>query len=349
MTTTYLEPGRLTRAKAAYTTRRVPREALATVLGGDLSPQSGDLVLARVIELGQHDRIERHHGRYATLFPRDEVIVCYGHRYAPDQFEAEVPEDLGHCNLVASGGIAARALSWHEAILKPPSVLEPIGLLGDRDGQRVNLADWALKPVPGTVRRPLVLAVVGTSMNSGKTTTAAYLIRGFVSAGLKVGAAKITGTGAGKDPAMMADAGANPVFDFTDAGFPSTYLADLDAVQGIATTLTGHIAATGVDAVVLEIADGLYQREKAALLSSPLFTENLDGLIFAAGEAMGAAAGVEWLRRRRLPVRGVAGTLTMSPLAIREAREATGLPVFPIETLCDAAIGGVLGPAAVAT
>ncbi len=64
---------------------------------------------------------------------------------------------------------------------------------------------------------------------------------------------------------------------------------------------------------------------------------------------MGAAAGVEWLRRRRLPVRGVAGTLTMSPLAIREAREATGLPVFPIETLCDAAIGGVLGPAAVAT
>ncbi|MDP9469679.1 MAG: DUF1611 domain-containing protein [Chloroflexota bacterium] len=349
MTTTYLEPGRLTRAKAAYTTRRVPQEALATVLGGDLSPRSGDLVLARVIELGQHDRIERHHGRQATLFPGEEVVVCYGHRYAPDQFEAEVPADLGHCNLVASGGIASRALSWHEAILKPPSVLEPIGLLGDRDGQRVNLADWALKPVPGTVRRPLVLAVVGTSMNSGKTTTAAYLIRGFVSSGLAVGAAKITGTGAGKDPWMMTDAGANPVFDFTDAGFPSTYLADPDAVRGIATTLTGHIAAIGVDAIVLEIADGLYQRETVALLSSPQFTENLDGLIFAAGEAMGAAAGVEWLRRHGLPVLGVAGSLTRSPLAIREAREATGLPVFPIETLSDAAIGGVLGPAAVAT
>ncbi len=349
MTTTYLEPGRLTRAKAAYTTRRVPQEVLATVLGGDLSPRSGDLVLARVIELGQHHRIERHHGRQATLFPSDEVIVCYGHRYAPDQFEAEVPEDLGHCNLVASGGIDARALSWHEAILKPPSVLAPIGLLGDRDGERVNLADWALQPVQGNGPRPFLLAVVGTSMNSGKTTTAAHLIRGLANAGVRVGAAKITGTGAGKDPWMMADAGANPVFDFTDAGFPSTYLADLDAVQGIAATLTGHLAATGVDAIVVEIADGLHQRETAALLSSPGFAERLDGVLFAAGDAMGATAGVEWLRHRGLPVQGVAGSLTMSPLAIREAREATGLPVFPMVSLCDAAIGSLLGPLAIAT
>jgi hypothetical protein len=38
----------------------------------------------------------------------DAIIVAYGHRYAPDQFEAYVPEDLGPCHLVAGGGVAAR-------------------------------------------------------------------------------------------------------------------------------------------------------------------------------------------------------------------------------------------------
>ena len=60
-------------------------------------------------------------------------------------------------------------------------------------------------------------------MNSGKTTTAAHLIKGLVQAGLKVGAAKLTGTGAVGDIWLMQDAGANLVLDFTDTGFPSTY------------------------------------------------------------------------------------------------------------------------------
>lgn len=334
---------RMLHAKIAYTPRHINLEAAVTLLvGEDIAPNVGDLVLARVGKIGQHGALELTNGRRASLFPGDEIVVCYGNRYAPDQFEAEVPHDLAPCHLVAAGGIAARALSWH-ANMKSPTVIVPVGLLADANGQRINLSGAAVAK-PGQPRPlPYTVAVVGTAMNAGKTTTAVNLIRGLTSAGLKVGAAKVTGTGSGKDTWFMGDAGARLVLDFTDAGFPSTFRTTAAEVEGILATLTGHLAKAGMDVIVLEVADGLYQDETAALLSSPLFASTVNDVIFAAGDAMGAAAGVEWLRRKGLPVRAVSGLLTASPLAITEAANATGLPVFDKQRLRDAAIATELG------
>ena len=191
-----LETTRLVRAKAAYTTRRVPFSTASHLIEGDVRPSPGDLVLARVERLGQHSRIELGNGRRAHLFPGDEIILCYGHRYAPDQFEGEVPESLAPCHMVAAGGIAASAVSRH-AGKKAATRITPLGLLGDAAGRPMNIADHALPRATPEADLPLTLAAVGTSMNAGKTTTAAYLIRGLARAGLKVGAAKITGTGKG--------------------------------------------------------------------------------------------------------------------------------------------------------
>lgn len=323
---------RVAGAKRAFSTRRVDTEDLEVVDDG--VPMAGDLVLAWVDRLGHHSRLQLPTGRTANLFPGDTIVVSFGNRYAPDQFEAEVPDDLAPCHLVAAGGIAARELSRHVRMSQPTEIT-PVGLLGDRDGRRANLADWALGVPPVSPARPHTIAVVGTSMNAGKTTTVANLIRGLVLAGRTVGAAKITGTAAGGDTWLMLDAGASPVFDFTDAGFPTTYRATAAEVEGIFATLTGHLAANGVDTVVLEVADGLFQRETEALLVSPCFSDGVDALIFAAGDALAAAAGVEWLARTGVPVLGLSGVLTKSPLAMREAELATGLPVFTADLLRD--------------
>ena len=170
------------------------------------------------------------------------------------------------CDLVAAGGIAASTVARHDKT-RVPTRLAPIGILGNGDGQPLNLADCALPQAHTSRPRPLTLAVVGTSMNAGKTTTAAHLIKGLVAAGLKVGAAKITGTGAGPDVWLMLDAGADAVLDFVDAGYASTYRVPLAELQSIATILISRLHQAGVDAIVLEIADGLYQAETAALLS----------------------------------------------------------------------------------
>ncbi len=330
--TSVLQPQRLKRTKLAYTTRRIPQEDIATLLKGELKPRSGDLVLARVSGIGQHTRLERCDGRRAHLFVGDEIVVCYGNRYAPDQFEAVIPDNLGPCHLAAAGGIAGKMLNKHRK-MKQPTKLTPLGLLGDKTGRPLNLTDWKLPVLPNRFSTPLTLAVVGSSMNSGKTTTVANLIHGFTRRGMSVGAAKLTGTGAGCDYWQMRDAGAELVFDFIDAGFSSTYKASLVELAEIAETLIDHLGHAQVDLRIIEIADGLFQQETAALLSLPGFPRLLDGILFAAADSMGANAGVRWLRQQGLPVIALSGVVTSSPLATREAEATIGLPVYPTSSL----------------
>ncbi|WP_199539079.1 P-loop NTPase family protein [Desertihabitans brevis] len=328
-----LDPDRVARAKHAYTTRRVSTAGVTRVeLEG--VPAAGDLVLARVVSVGQHPRLELRDGRRASLFPGDDVVVCYGARYAPDQFHAGVPDDLAPCHLVAAGGLAGRVESAHDR-MGSATTLEPTGLLLDAEGRRINLRSAALPPAPAPARRPVTVAVVGASMNAGKTTSAAHLVRGLRLAGLRVGAAKVTGTGAGGDVWLLGDAGADPVYDFTSAGVPTTYRTGPAEVRRIFTELTDRLAGDGCDVVVLEVADGLFHEESATLLTDPRFIERVDGVLFAARDALGAAAGSAWLRERGLPVLGLSGVLTASPLAVAEAEAATSEPLWSLPRLGD--------------
>lgn len=132
---------RLLRAKRSYTTRNVPLHTAAT-LTTDVIPAAGDVVLASVTALGQHPRLESPTGRRQKLMVGDEVVVAYGARYAPDQFEAAVPVDLGPCELVAAGGLAGRVSEAHHA-MRPATSLNPIGVLVDAAGARLRLTPAA--------------------------------------------------------------------------------------------------------------------------------------------------------------------------------------------------------------
>lgn len=312
---------RVARAKSSYTVRHVRMESHGSLMVGDARPRAGDVVLASVKEIGHHTRIELANGRRSVLFPGDEVIVAYGNRYAPQQYEAEVPPDLSSCELVAAGGIAARTLCRH-ARMSGATKLDPLGLITDAAGRVLNLDRWRMAEPADPPKIPPTFAIVGTSMDSGKTTAVAGLIRGLVRSGLRVGAAKVTGTGAGGDLWLMGDAGASAVLDFTHAGYASTYRCTAENVLSIVRTLVGHLAIAGVDVIVLELADGIYQAETAALLCDSAFTSSIDGALFAATDAAGAAFGVANLRSLRITPLAVTGLLTTSPLATREARTA---------------------------
>ncbi len=327
---------RLAGAKRAYTTRHVPMEDLAGLLAGpDVAPRAGDLVLARVQRVGKHAALELAHSRRATMFVGDEVLVAYAARYAPDQFLAEVPCDLGPCHLAASGGVAANVIARHGSVAAPTELV-PLGLLVDPQGERVNVSRFALPRGPRNGPRPLTIASLGTSMNAGKTTTAAYLISGLAAAGLRVGGAKITGTGSGNDSNLLLDAGAALVLDFTDAGHSSTFGLDLPALEAILDAVQTRMHAERVDVLVMEIADGLLQRETELLLRSAYARQRIDACLFSSGEAMGAIAGVHWLRDQKIPVLALAGTITRSPLARMEAEHAVGLKAMGLDELCSA-------------
>ncbi|MFQ5698916.1 MAG: DUF1611 domain-containing protein [Myxococcota bacterium] len=329
---------RLERATRAFTTKRVPSGSLVQLVEGEAPPRPGDLVLARVDAVRNHVRVHLPEGGRKNLFEGDELILVYGDRYAPRQFEARVPTHLGPCHLVAAGGVAAEVISSHARIHKGPTTLTPIGLVANSAGFRVNLADWALPAGRDfECHRPATIAVCGTSMDSGKTTLAAHLTRGLVRAGQRVGYAKVTGTGAGGDPWLLRDAGASPVVDLVDAGVASTYRLDVEHLEWILGCLWSHLRDSEVDAVILEVADGLLQTETASLLRTPLFSKLSDGILFACADSMGALAGVEWLRARGLAVLGIGGTIGRSPLQLREAVDATGALAFRRRDLADPA------------
>ncbi|HAR43517.1 MAG TPA: DUF1611 domain-containing protein [Bdellovibrionales bacterium] len=333
---------RFSSAKKSYATRRVPLEMMESLIASDVAPKSGDIVLARVDELGQHKGIELENGRKARLFPGDEIILAYGNRYAPDQYEAFVPDSLMPCHMVASGGIAAKSYCKH-AKMSAPTRITPLALIGNSRQEVLNLAEFALPSFDAQLKSaPYVLGIVGTSMNSGKTESATQVIRGLTRAGFRVAAAKVTGTGSGGDLWSMRDAGASIVLDFSDVGLSTTYLAPSDRVEQAFGSLIGHCRASNVDVIVFEVADGIFQQETAALLSSEIFRANVNGLIFAALDSLGAVAGVQWLISKELPVLGVSGVLTSSPLSMREATVETQLPILQTDSLGTPEIAQVL-------
>ena len=319
-------------AKRSFATRRVPTDAMRTVIGGAVRPRSGDVVLAKVTRPGNHRNIEQPNGRRSKLHEDDLIIVAYADRYATDQYESYVPTTLGRTNLVASGGIASEVASRSGAV-RNATEITPLGLLGGENGRPINVEQFALPRVAIPAQRPRTVAVIGTSMNAGKTTTIHYLLHGLAKAGMRPGATKVTGTGSGNDYWVMLDAGAHAMLDFTDAGLASTFQHSIPRLEDAMQQLISHLTLSGCGLNLVEIADGVFQQETSALLESDTFKHMIDAVILAGGDAMGAALGVQHLRERNLPVVAVSGLLTKSPLAAREARVATGLPVLGLDDL----------------
>ncbi len=327
-------------AKWAFTTRRVDAGDVWGLTQNLAAAKSGDLVLGRVASIGQHKGLQLTTGRRSVLYVGDLVVAACGARYAPDQFEGVAEISPKGADLLAGGGCIGR-MTQRNAQVGTPTKIDPIGLLTRKGGATINLADYALPTMiaPGSIP---VIGVFGASMNAGKTTAATALVRGLRQAGWSVAALKGTGTGAFGDFNSVTDAGAHYVADFTDTGMASTYLQPLDRVKAAIRTLLATAQAKGADIVVLEIADGLFQRETAALLADAEFRSWLSGSIFACGDPLSAAGGVAELTRHHLPPVALSGVLSCSPMSSAEAVAATGVPVLTKAELSDPAEANAL-------
>jgi len=322
-------------AKWTFATRRVsPEIAVATECNFDAA-KAGDLILAQVAKIGQHQRVQLSSGRPSDIYPGDRVVLACGARYAPDQFEGVAEIDPEGADLLAGGGCIGR-MTARNARVQRATELIPIGRLLNASGAPVNLADHAITP-RATGRQIPVIAVFGTAMNSGKTLATAQLALGLRRAGWRVAALKGTGTGAFGDYNEYRDTGAHVVADFTDAGMVTTYREPLERVKAGIDCLLAHAEDEGCDVAVIEIADGLFQRETALLLADPDFQARISGLVFACGDAVAAAGGVAELTRLGLKADALTGMLSCSPMASAEAQELTGISVLTKEHLSDPA------------
>jgi len=333
---------KLDQFKRTYSTHLAPDQALAGYTQPTAAPRIGDVLAAEVLSLGKHSTIENANGMIMNIFPGDRIIGAFGHRYATDQFEGSVPAAWDEeCDLLSIGGVCGEVLSAHSAI-GLPTRLRLLGAVCTEQCRPLNLRQFTHT---APILRPTgqVILVVGTAMNSGKTTTVGTLARALTRAGFRVAAAKVTGTAAGKDGRFFASCGATPVLDFTHCGLPSTAMLEREDLLLVYQELLSRLASTRPDYTIVEIADGIFQRETRMLLESPTVHASVDHLFFSAGDSLGAECGVRRLRETDWPLRAVAGRVTASPLASREVEDETGVPCLSIARMLDGSLLELLG------
>jgi len=330
------------RIKWTYTTHCVDRSVVRGIAPLSSEPDPGRLVLARIMTLGKNKEVEGTDGRRLTLFPGDVIGGCLAYRYATDQYEGLPIADGPAAHLLSMGGVCGFIASKNEK-MPEPTTLEWIGSLANGTGKALYLKDFARRPKTQiSAPRPRTVLVVGASMNAGKTTTAAQVIRSLSGQGLRVAAAKITGTACRKDPGIMEDAGAVLVLDFTHGGYPSTAQLPAADLLSLASDLRAALLEQRPEFIVYEIADGILQRETRLLLASKEFRETIDVVLYAAPESPSCDSGVRWLRLWGYTVGAVAGLVANSRLGMEEAREATGVPCLNGEMILSGALNGAL-------
>ncbi len=306
-------------------------------------PKAGDVGIFKVLEIGKHSAIQSDSGKNSYIFPGDYIMAAFGNRYATNQFEGYVPEKImDQYQILGQGGCIGVLKSTHAKFEKIGATeLKLVGYAVNEKSEIFNthyLKDVEREFNPKKVRNFKTVLSIGSSMDSGKTTSAAYLCRGLKNAGNKVAFIKLTGTVFSKDKRFVKDCGAHVAYDFSNLGFPSTYMYDLNDILNIYEGLLAKIERIEPDYLVIEIADGLLQRETNLLLKSKLFMNTIDHILLSCGDSLSVMSGLSYLQDINFHPFAISGLINTSPLLVNEVKSATTVPLLGLEELMSKSI-----------
>lgn len=329
------------RIKKTYICKDVSTYYIDESLAETQIPKVGDIAVFEVLSIGKHSNMQDDQKRIAAIYPGDLIMAAFGTRYATEQFEGYVPpQTMQEYHILGAGGTVGIVHSMHSKFVKTgPTRLRMVGYVVNREGDVLNtkcIKAGEMKPYKGVMQScTRIILSIGSSMDSGKTTTAAHLVRGLKNAGMRTGFIKLTGTVYTKDCDLAYDNGADIIADFSAMGFPSTYMCNEDELLDLYETLLKTVDAPELEYVIIEIADGIYQRETEMLLKNGKFMSGVDAVIFSAGDSLAAVQGVKALQELHIIPTALCGLFTASPLLIREVQSKVHIPVFTIEMMAN--------------
>ncbi len=212
--------------------------------------QTGDYVVGRVLSTaGVMHNIELPNGRMIEVFEDDLVIGAFGERMATleavGSWQAITSDTF---NALTSAGLFGQ-LTSKSPYMPALMSLHYVGHV-TRNNKRMHMDDFVKNIAEQTLIAPVIL-IVGTSMSSGKTTSGRVIVRILKQQGLQVVAAKLTGAARYRDVLSYKDAGADAIYDFVDAGLPST-VCDEQTFRNAMSNLLSVIASNRPDVVVIE-------------------------------------------------------------------------------------------------
>jgi hypothetical protein len=241
----------------------------------------------------------------ATLKLGDVIAGALGHRNAVQGYAGSLPKEVktgDKVNLLNMGGVLGICHSW-SPIVGPPHECEVVGAvqsfpsLAERKGVSANIAAGVPK-LDEHLEENLspMIAVAGSSMNSGKTEACLTIIQQLVRMGWSVAAFKATGVSLRRDVLAMQDAGADEVRIFSDFGVVTTQSKN---APGLARTMMNQLSAHKPDVIVIELGDGLIgEYGVSAVLNDPAIKGALSAVVFAASDPVAAWGGVSLLKER---------------------------------------------------
>lgn len=287
------------------------------VLETDALPQAGALALVEVIDTGNPRQLALANHCWHSLSVGDRFYAAVGALDAPLGRSGALPENCGECDLLSDSGIVGVETAHARGMGSAPRV-RILGLLRNA-GQLLNLRDHA-EPKAQGARPPRTLLLVSAARRTWASGAMRQLVRGLSQGGSRVAALQLIGSLDCELHRQLSLAGAMQVLDPIDLGNVSMAHADANQLLDACDTLLGAAARAGADTAVMRLAGGLAQREVRSILQAPGFAHRFDGVVLTAGDALSARAGAALLEQMGLPLLAVSGSLSASPLAMREAQ-----------------------------
>ena len=335
------------RIKQTISTRGVESYTINEAIVNTHQPSAGDVGLFEVIKVDRHKSLQCVDKRSQTIFDGDYILATFGSRYATAQYEGYVPEKpMPSYDIIGAGGVVGVVKSQNVALNDyDPTSVRLIGYCCESDGTVINTLFRNKQRIPFTGDVPnqaKVILSIGSTMDSGKTTTAAHIARGLKTTGKQIAFIKLTGTVYTKDIDYVYDCGADVSMDFSNMGFPSTYLVDKPTILDIYQSLLHEIGKSNPEYIVMEIADGLYQRETSFLLADKAFMSTIHNVVFSCGDSLSVASGLNELASNGIHPCMVSGCFTMSPLLIEEVEARMSTPVHTIDQMMSGQLNAIL-------
>lgn len=302
--------------------------------------EKGDVVLVKVTSSKSFIKYIRSPEAEKQYIKKGDIFLSVlSDRYAARVLEGKVPGHLKKgdmINLLEQGGTSGIVVSARPDFI--PLELEFLGF-ALKNGEKLNLKDFAI-PVAEIKKEPKLIISIGVDMESGKTTTTAGLVEGLIKNGCSACGGKITGIGNVNDIASYKRKGAKLVYGIIDAGYPSTANLSLQELEDIFMRIFSNLAAEGSEFVLLEIADGILQRETAMLLESRVIRKYKPEFILSCNDALGAYGGKLHLKDKfGIEPLVVCGLGTITELGRKEIEDITGIkaldPVAQSEELAE--------------
>ncbi len=287
--------------------------------------ESGDYVVAEVIpQRGLGGVLELTSGRQCTPMAGDLIVGALARRSATleavGSFEDVGPD--GRMHVMTGGGCLGTVTS--RSLFAGPII--PVRYRGHllSGAAKVRMRDFVPEPPDVAFDLPIVL-VAGTSMSAGKTLAGRVVVRQLRALGHTVAGAKLTGAGRWRDTISFGDAGAAHLFDFVDAGLPTTVVPP-DEYRDAIGALLPRIAATDATVVVVEAGASPLEPYNGGTLTR-MIDRHIRFTVLSASDPY-AVVGIRSAWGRTFDV--VTGPTANTTAGVALVHELTGLPALDL-------------------